>query len=417
MQASSMRLDDLRGKNVVILGYGKEGSATTDVLKARKIPAVITDEKPMEGVVNFSSINDVITTADADTVVIKSPGIPWHRPVVEELRTKGVVFTSSTNLFMAERKGRGKIIGVTGTKGKSTTASLLAHVLKATLVGNIGKPSIAEVDAPDATVFVAEMSSYQLADLEIAPDIAVIINLYEEHMDWHGDVAAYHAAKMRIAELQKEGDVFVYNEKFSQLVELAGRVKSKVIPFGLHDDPVLSSLTLLGEHNKENACAVLTVARHLGVGDDQIAEAFTSFRPLPHRLEVVGEIDGVTFVNDSISTTPQSSMAAIDVFGDRLGAIILGGQDRGYTFGELARRVVDLKMVAYIMPGGDHIAEAIREAGGASMPVKTLDEAVAHAKANLKPGRVCLLSPASPSYGQFKNFEERGDMFKAAALK
>lgn len=417
MPILSMRLDDLLGKNVVMLGYGKEGMAMVNVLKGRGISATITDERPMEGVAHFSSINDVIARADANTVVIKSPGIPWHRPAVEELGARGAVFTSSTNLFMAERKGRGKIIGVTGTKGKSTTASLLAHVLRAKLVGNIGQPAIAEVDAADDTVFVIEMSSYQLADLNLAPDIAVLINLYEEHMDWHGDISAYQAAKMRIAELQTESDVFVYNEKFPQLRELAGRVKSTAIPFSRHDDAVLSSLALLGEHNKENACAVLAVARFLGVTDDVIAQACATFQPLPHRLEIVGEVGGITYVNDSISTTPQSAMAAIEVFKDRLGAIILGGQDRGYAFDELARRVVGSSVTTYIMPGGERIAEAIREAGGVSMPVKTLEEAVAHVKVNLKPGQVCLLSPASPSYGQFKNFEERGDMFKVAALK
>jgi UDP-N-acetylmuramoylalanine--D-glutamate ligase len=295
---------------------------------------------------------------------------------------------------------------------------LLAHVLKqagkkVVLAGNIGEPSISHLNEPDDTIFVLEMSSYQLADLEIAPDIAVMLNLFEEHMDWHGDVANYHAAKMRIAELQKAGDVLVYNEKFPQLVELAQRVKPRACPFGLTDDPLLKSLRLLGEHNRENACAVLAIAKLLQVPDLVVASAFASYKTLPHRLEVL-EADGLTFVNDSISTTPQSALAAIDVFADRLGAIILGGQDRGYHFDELAQRVVTLKATVYIMPGGERIGEAIREAGGSSIGVKTLSEAVAHAKANLKPGQVCLLSPASPSYGQFKNFEERGQMFTDA---
>jgi len=219
---------------------------------------------------------------------------------------------------------------------------------------------------------------------------------------------------MRIADTQASTDVFVYNERFSQLLELAKRVKSQPIPFHLSDDPVLDTLTLRGEHNRENASAVLAVTDFLHIGRQDVASAFASFTPLPHRLEDVGTVHGILFVNDSISTTPQSALAAIEVFADRLGAIILGGQDRGYHFDELAKRVVELGVHVYVMPGGDRILEAIAKAGGKAMAVKTLDEAVKDATQHLAEGQVMLLSPASPSYGQFKNFEERGEAFKRA---
>lgn len=416
-----MRLADLAHKTIIILGYGREGAATYEVLRRRLPEAriIVTDEKRLDGVPAFHQIEDALMAVTSDVVVMKAPGIPWHRPVVEEMLERGAVFTSATNLFLAERKGRGTLIGITGTKGKSTTASLLHHVLvtaglPSVLVGNIGTPSIAHIDEPDGTMFVVEMSSYQLADLAVAPDIAVVLNLFEEHMDWHGDVASYHAAKMRIADVQTASDVLVYNDRFPQLVELAHRVKSKAIPFHRANDGAIDALKLRGDHNRENASAVLAVADFLQVGRKDVERAFATFTPLPHRLEDVGTKHRILFVNDSISTTPQSALAAIDVFADHLGAIILGGQDRGYHFDELARRVVELGARAYIMPGGDRIADALRAAGGEPILVKTLEDAVAAATHHLAPGQVCLLSPASPSYGQFKNFEERGEMFRAA---
>ncbi len=415
-----MHLADLSEKIVIILGFGREGKAVYDVLKSNVPTArvIVTDEQAVD-VPEYHQLIDAIAAVTPETIVIKSPGIPWHRAYVEEMQNAGAHFTSSTNIFMAERKGKGKIVGVTGTKGKSTTSSLLAHVLKGAgkpvvLAGNIGEPAISHVADPADTIFVLEMSSYQLSDLVFAPDIAVILNLYEEHMDYHGDVESYHAAKMRIADLQTANDVFVYNEKFPKLVDLASRVKSKAIPFVDRNDSSLNSLKLLGEHNRENAAGVLAVTDYLGIDRAVVEKAFSSFKPLPHRMQDVGVHHGIRFINDSISTTPQSALAAIDVFEKDLGAIILGGQDRGYHFADLAKRVVDLGISVYILPGGEKIADAIAAIGGESIRMKTLGEIVSAVVACAKPGSICLLSPASPSYGQFKNFEDRGNQFIAA---
>lgn len=391
-----------------------------DVLKS-KVPGarvIVTDEKKID-VPEYHELADAIAAVTPDTVVIKSPGIPWHRSYVEEMQTAGAHFTSSTNLFMLERRGRGTIIGITGTKGKSTTSSLLAHVLKeagkrVVLAGNIGEPAIAHINEPADTTFVLEMSSYQLSDLVAAPNIAVVLNLYEEHMDYHGDVASYHAAKMRIADLQTADDVLVYNETFPQLVELSNRVKSKAIPFVARTDRSLNTIKLSGEHNRENAAGILAVTDHLGIDRKIVERAFSTFVPLPHRLQDVGVHHGIRWINDSISTTPQSALAAIDVFEKELGAIILGGQDRGYHFVELAKRIVDLGVTAYILPGGEAIADAIRDVGGKPKAMETLEAIVRDVIDHTRPGSVCLLSPASPSYGQFKNFEDRGAQFIAA---
>lgn len=419
----SMHLADLSEKLVIILGFGREGKATYDILKS-KVPTarvIVTDEQEID-VPEFHQLIDAIAATTSDTVVIKSPGIPWHRAYVEEMQNAGAHFTSSTNIFFAERKGKGKIVGVTGTKGKSTTSSLIAHVLKTAgkpvvLAGNIGEPAISHINDSAESIFVLEMSSYQLSDLVIAPDIAVILNLYEEHMDYHGDVESYHAAKMRIADLQTANDVFIYNEKFPKLVDLANHVKSKAIPFVDRSDESLNSLKLLGEHNRENAAGVLAVTDYLGIDRAVVDIAFASFEPLPHRMQDLGIHRGIRFVNDSISTTPQSALAAIDVFKNELGAIILGGQDRGYHFADLAKRVVDLGVVAYVLPGGEKISDAIAAIGGKSIPMKTLVEIVGDVVVHEKPGSTCLLSPASPSYGQFKNFEDRGRQFIAAVEK
>lgn len=425
-----MRLADLSDKLVIILGFGREGKAMVDVLKSHVPTAriIITDEQEID-VPEFHQLIDAIAAVTPETIVIKSPGIPWHRSYVEEMQNAGAHFTSSTNLFMLERKllqlksrdeakerPEGLVVGITGTKGKSTTAALLAHVLteagkRVVLAGNIGEPAIAHIDEPADTIVVLELSSYQLSDLLIVPDIAVILNLYEEHMDYHGDVESYHAAKMRIADAQTPSDVFVYNEKFPQLVDLARRVKSRALPFVHRNDRSLDSLTLLGEHNRDNAAGVLAVTNCLGIDRDVVERAFATFKPLPHRMQDLGIHHGIRWINDSISTTPQSALAAIDVFERDLGALILGGQDRGYHFTDLAKRVVDLGITTYILPGGDRIADAIRSAGGVPVPMKTLDEIVADVVGHAKSGSTCLLSPASPSYGQFKNFEDRGRQF------
>lgn len=416
-----MQLSSLKDKRVIIFGFGKEGQATLTALKARGIEAVVTDEAELTAAIpEYAPLSAL--TADANTVVIKSPGIAPHRPGVQKFLADGATITSATNIFFAERKGHGTLIGVTGTKGKSTTSSLLAHVLKIAgkpvkLVGNIGSPSIAELDAPDGTVFVIELSSYQLADLTTAPDIGVVLNVYEEHMDWHGNVADYQSAKLRLGEIMTEHDTLVYNDAFPMLVDLAKRTKATAMPF-VQEDAVLETLTVKGAHNRDNARAVLAVCDLLDISRDEVREAFPTFVPLPHRLQELGEARGILFVNDSISTTPQSAIAAIDVYADRLGAIILGGQDRGYAFSDLARRLKQIpNVLALVMPGGDRVFTALEDVGVAAERVDDLDDAVRKSFEHMPGGGVCLLSPASPSYGQFKNFEDRGEKFVEAVKK
>lgn len=416
-----MRINDLENKLVIIFGAGREGQATFEVLKRKLVQAeIIMYDDAMEGAQKLAS--ELIDRTNDRTVVIRSPGIPPNNLLYRQFLDRGAQSTTPTNLFMNERKGRGRLIGITGTKGKSTTSSLLAHVLQVAdlpvrLVGNIGVPALSEIDAPDETIFVLEMSSYQLMDLDTGPDIAIFLNIFDEHMDFHGSAEAYRSAKANITMRQGSGDTFIYNERFTELCDLATKSSAQSIGVSLHDDAAFETLKLVGQHNKENACAVLAVTQFLYIPHDKIVEAFSTFKPLPHRLEDIGTFNGITFINDSISTTPQSALAAIDVFGDKLSSIILGGKDRGYDFAELAKRSsLIANLTIYIMPGGERITEALRALGLKPRPVQDLAEAVNDVFANAPQDSVCLLSPASPSYGQFKNFEVRGEKFRQAVM-
>ena len=412
-----MKLEDLKGHRVVMFGAGREGQAVAEVVK-RLLPDlefVMTDDKPE----TMPRLEDAIAQSDANTIVIKSPGIPPSHPALLEFRERGVTFTTSTNLFFAERKGKGKLIGVTGTKGKSTTASLIAHVLKTAgmpveLVGNIGDAAINHVDAPDETIFVVELSSYHLMDLDVAPDIAVVTNLLEEHMDYHGSVEAYHEAKMRIVTLQSASDVLVADEEDSALQSWIKKSAVRHLSFAQATDALLDQLAIKGGHNRNNARAVVALARDLNVSDEVIAKAFQTFEPLPHRLQEIGPVNGILFVDDSISTIPEATLAAIDLYADRLGSIILGGQDRGYNFDAIAERLKPLNIKVFVMPGGDRLQEALAKAVVPFTPITELKEAVEASFKTRKHGQVCLLSPGSPSYGQFKNFEHRAEVFKQA---
>lgn len=420
-----MKLSDLKNKTIIIFGFGKEGQATFEVLKKHDLPvAAIVDDTPVETgrcpVSTTNAARGVFTgTQSNNLVIIKSPGIKPDHPFLIEALGNGAIITSPTNLFLAERKGKGMIIGITGTKGKTTTTSLLAAVMKAAgrpveLVGNVGIPMMDFFDAPVGTEFVVELSSYHLHDLTTAPDIGVILNLYEEHMDWHGSVEAYQQAKLNLGKIMDESDILVYNAEFPALLDLAVKIKATAIPF--KDDPaLLDHLQLLGVHNRMNARAVITVADLLGIDHSVIASTFETFKAIRHRLEIVGEFDGLTYVNDSISTTPQSAVAAIDVFDSRLSTIILGGFDRGYHFAPLIDRLKRLPDVQIlVMPGGERLASELQAEGIESTPIIDLKEAVTRARWRGKPGQVVLMSPSSPSYGQFKNFEERGDRFVEA---
>jgi UDP-N-acetylmuramoylalanine--D-glutamate ligase len=423
-----MHLRDLNGKRVCILGFGREGRATLRALErhapgaeatvADRNPEVRAPERPLQ------TGPDYLRDLDRFDVVVKSPGIP-PAPEIEAVRER---LTTPTQLFFDSLAGTGaRVIGVTGSKGKSTTSSLIHAVIQAGgresyLVGNIGEPALDYLErAGKEVLFVHELSSYQLLDLTVSPPVAVVTAFFPDHLDYHGSLGAYLEAKKHLCRFQREEDVTFYNGRSPECAAIAGESAGLLVPFRPSDAPLpLAETHLIGEHNLGNIAAAYKVGRHLGVPDEACLSAFRQFRGLPHRLQSLGVHHGVEWVDDAISTTPESTIAALDALGDRVATLLLGGQDRGYDFTGLGRRVAASRVEHVILfpDTGPRIADAILSAGAfvtlhhaADMP-----SAVRLARAHTRPGTVCLLSTASPSYNLWANFEAKGREFQACIL-
>lgn len=402
----------LEGKKVLILGFGREGKATYTFIK-KYIPDltiaiadlndVNINEKTYIGKDYLKSIYDY-------DVVIKSPGIPYRDLVLEGFT--GTI-TSQTDLLL--KFNRRNIIGITGTKGKSTTSSLIFNILQKAkinvkLIGNIGVPPfecLEEID--DNITLVYEMSSHQLENVNNSPHISVFLNIFEEHLDHYNSYEDYQLAKVNIFRWQNNKDYLICN-KTNELVkkyvdELANsniiEITDKWIEYG----------NLLGDHNKLNIRIAVTVARLFNIEDYIIEDAIREFNSLPHRLEYVGEFNGIKYYNDSIATVPEATIAAIESIKD-LSTLILGGMDRGINYNDFVEYLnnSNIKNIILAYETGEKIAKELK--CDSFYLVKNLDEAVDLAKKITEKGKSCLLSPAAASYGYFKNFEERGDYFK-----
>lgn len=378
-------------KNVCILGYGKEGKITEKYIK-KYYPSLEI------GILDQSLDKNYLEQQKNFDLAIKTPGIP---------KTKvKIPYVTATNIFFSHfnhvqcRKNKNFIIGVTGSKGKSTTASLIYEILKSAgkkvrLIGNIGNPMLEvllkKVD-PDE-IFVIELSSYMLEDIEYSPDIALLLNLFPEHMDYHGGIESYYEAKKNIFKFQKPGDLAV-RPPFTERIPL----KKEDIP-------------LLGAHNLKNIQAAIKVTRLLKVSDSTISKAVKNFKPLPHRLEFIGAFKGIKFYDDAISTTPESTIEAIKSL-KNIGTIFLGGEDRGYDFHELEKvlKKYRIRNVVLFPESGGRILKSRQDFK--ILETRSMKEAVSFAFQNTPKGKICLLSAASPSYSLWKNFEEKGDLFQ-----
>ena len=321
-------------------------------------------------------------------------------------------FTSMTDLFLSEFSGQ--VIGITGTKGKSTTSSLLYTVLSkctdrpALLVGNIGLPALDYYGSiTDDTIIVFEMSCHQLAHAAISPHIAVFLNLYEEHLDYYQTMDKYFRAKANITLNQKHGDyLFVGNN----VPPLDTKAAKTVISY---DDPMHFDMKLKGEHNQFNARFVYTISTQLfGCDPGKVREAIGEFTGLRHRMQFAGNYGGVDYYDDSISTIPEAAIAAIRSIPDA-GTILLGGMDRNIDYDILIDFIREHGEYNYILmyKSGERIYKEV-----SNLPycryTEDLQGAVALAKELTPSGKACILSPAAASYGYFKNFEERGDVFQ-----
>ncbi len=441
MNAPALRIRDLADRRVAVWGYGREGHAALAALRTRLpqlTPTLLCTETEADAAHAAEPALTVLTGApDADTlaafeIVIKSPGISAWRPEIAAAAARGTRFTSGTALWFAER-AEARVVAVTGTKGKSTTSALLAHLarslgVRTALAGNIGMPLLELLDA-DAALWVIELSSFQTGDAA-APELGVITCLYEEHLDWHGSRERYVSDKLRLAATARSLLVNAGQPELLRLTATHPRRHLFADAGGWHADdaairrgaePVwpLRDLPLPGRHNALNACAALAALDLLGFDARAATAALAHFRALPHRLQRLGERDGLHWINDSIATTPQATLAALDSLADRAVTVIVGGHERGLDWSAFVERCRTAPPQAVICQGanGPRIAAALDAAGiGArSERVADLAAAVAAARTLTPQGGVVLLSPGAPSFDQFRDYAERGRAFAALA--
>ena len=462
-------LADLRGKRILILGFGREGRSTLSFLQERlpdaslgvadrrTLDAMSEQEQaalaalPTERVVLGPGYLDAVADFDA---IVRAPGLPPDAPALQAARDAGKRVTSLVNLFFDVVPGR--VIGVTGTKGKSTTTSAIFTVLRdagldARLGGNIGIPLLSCLDGADTgTVFVVELSSFQLSDLERSPHVAVVQNVVREHLDYHGTFEKYVAAKANIARHQGPDDVVVFNADHEIPRALAAQSPGTKLAFGLEggaeyacrvqdgwlvhrangvETPVLpvEKVPLAGAHNLLNVMPAIVVGRLLGVDASSIAASLATVQALPHRLQLVHEWRGRQFYNDSLSTVPEAAMAALAAFRDRPTILIAGGHDRGQEWAELADAILRERVRAVVLlpETGPRLLAALEQRAvdlpdvtlPTLLPAATMPEAVRCAIQASEPGSAILLSPAAASFGAFRDYEDRGNQFRDAVVE
>jgi UDP-N-acetylmuramoylalanine--D-glutamate ligase len=453
-----VRISQLEGCRVALWGWGREGHAAYRAIRA-SLPGLpltlfcIADEVDDARVLGDPRLVVEVDASAAHLssfdIVVKSPGISPYRAEAVSAAAQGTRFIGGTALWFGEHADQDGIaartVCVTGTKGKSTTTALLAHLLRAgghrtALAGNIGLPLL-ELDAPSAPadqpvtpeVWAIELSSYQTGDVAasgVRPEIAVVLNVFPEHLDWHGSEARYIQDKLRLV-TDARPVTAVLNAADPRLAALV-LPDSEVRWFGnaagwhlcgdlLYRGHVrvmdTAALPLPGRHNRGNLCAVLTVIEALGFDAAALAPHAATFRPLPHRLQTLGTRDGITWVNDSISTTPHASLAALDCFGGHRVAILVGGHDRGIDWTDFAAAMQHRAPAAIITMGGNgpRIHELLEPLAGpdrfALTAAADLADAVAQARTALGGDGVILLSPGAPSFGPYRDYVARGRHF------
>jgi UDP-N-acetylmuramoylalanine--D-glutamate ligase len=386
-------------RRALVLGLARSGQAASAALERRGVDVVGADRKLG---------NDTeVSLLDGVGLLVKSPGVPGGNALVREARARGIPVWSEVELGFRLLPGV-RLIGVTGTNGKTTTCELLGFMLDVPVAGNVGRPLTALDGAvePGATV-VCELSSFQLEDLHsLRAAIAVLLNLEPDHLDRHAGFDAYREAKLRLFERQTAEDVAVVPRGFGPVPGGARRVEFAA------DDPLPAEPLMPGAHNRENAAAATGAARTAGLGDEAIAAALRTFPGVAHRLELVGELRGVRFVNDSKATNTAAARRGIAAYDNPL-RLILGGSLKGESFDQLARALPpSVRSVHLIGEATDALAAALDRARVAYERDGDLATAVGAAAAAAEPGDVVLLSPACASYDQFRDFEQRGEEFR-----
>ena len=406
-------------RRALVLGLARSGEAAALALARRGVPTIGADRdaeldtgRLVEAGVEVRLGTEEVALLDGVDLLVKSPGVPGESPLPAAARDQGIPIWSEVEL--GYRLLRNPFVGVTGTNGKTTTSELLGAIFRAAgrpvaVAGNVGRPvtSFDDALAPEAWV-VCELSSFQLEDIHrFKPRVAVLLNLEPDHLDRHGTYDAYRAAKLRIFENQTEADVAVVPADLPSVPGGAARIDFRA------DDPLPADPLIPGDHNRENAAAATAAARAAGIDDDAIAEALRTFRGVAHRLELVGEVDGVRFVNDSKATNTAAARRGIAAYPGEPLRLILGGSLKGESFEELAETLpANVRSIDLIGEATEELAAALGRAGRLYRRSGDLATAVGAAAGEALPGDVVLLSPACASYDQFRNFEERGDAFR-----
>ncbi len=443
-----MRFSELDGVKVGVWGAGREIGSFARQLASRlpsaRIVAAAFDSPPSRverAIFEHSgaqtvSASQAVEAMSSCAVIVRSPGVSTYRPELVALRARGVCVTTATALWLAEHGADG-VIAITGTKGKSTTAALAFHLARAAgceacLAGNIGVPALDLLDQQPELV-VLELSSYQIADLQDGPEVALVTNLFREHTEWHGSEEAYRADKLRLLALPGVRCA-VLNARDETLAALAPAAELHLygIPgaWDVADGAILcdgreavavEDLPLRGEHNALNLCGALSALQAAGVELPELPASLRDFKALPHRLQPILERDGLTWVDDSISTTPESSVAALASFASSDVVLIAGGQDRGQDYAQLVSALLASGAAVIGVPStGARLIEAALAAGVPAERARQagdLDTALELASELASAPGVVLLSPAAPSYDHYRNFEERGERFRELVLR
>ena len=444
-------IEKIKNNNICILGFGKEGISTYNFIRRhlKEKHITIIDKNDVSDKVSDDNVDIIygenyLDNLDKYDLIIKTPGISFKNIDISNIEDK---VTSQLELTLEVFKEN--TIGVTGTKGKSTTVSLLYNVIKdqksdVYLLGNIGNPIFDDVEKfKSDTYLVIEMAAHQLEFVNTSPHIGIILNLFEEHLDHAGTLKHYYQNKMNIFKYQNSSDIGIYNidnkdlvneinknNYLSKLYKVTLTNKGDIDTVYLDSDNVVfnkeilynkkSERHLLGDHNLFNIMNILLVAKLLNLDMEKVAYTINNFKPLAHRLELVGTYNDITYYNDSIATIPEATINAIKTLGS-VDTLIFGGMDRGINYSDFITFLSnsDINNLICMPTTGYKIGKKIEKINSSKniYYIETLNEAVSKAKSVTKKGKICLMSPAASSYEYFKNFEEKGNLYKELVRK
>jgi|SRR3989344_2839950 len=448
----------IKNKNIAIFGFGKEGLAVANFLGGRNHIFIFDDKEKAD--IDGTLFDKLIIPRphlyfggqkpkeNSFDLLVRSPGFRPDHPSIIFFTNKGGKLTSPTNIFFENCPSM--IIGITGTKGKGTTSTLIYEILKRDhentfLAGNIGNPALEVLpELTEESIVVLELSSFQLIDLKYSPHIAVVLMITSEHLDWHKSQNEYEEAKESIVKFQKSKDFAVINQDFKKSKRLAKLTKAQTYFFSiqkktkgvfLENDKIISNITgsediikssqilLPGKHNLQNVSAAISVAKILNSNNQTIVSVLSSFKGLKHRLQLVKEIRGTKFYNDSYSTTPETAIAAIDAF-NSLKILILGGSSKKSDFTNLSKKIIaDKKIKTIILIGEEssRIEKSLDATGNFKGRIirglTNMKQIVKKALDISTKDNIVIFSPGCASFDMFANYEDRGQQFIDEVLK